>query len=71
MKTHLKKISYVIVLIVGLSITASAQKKDKVPRKEKPPIIVPKKKKGKLKIGNERHRKKKYKVRLFGVIIKK
>jgi len=49
MKKHLAKFLFLFTMIIGLSITASAQKpgkKKKEPKRPKPPkIIVPKKQK--------------------------
>ncbi len=46
MKKHLSKILFTLIMIVGFSLTVSAQKqdkdKDKPPRRDLPKIVVPK-----------------------------
>ena len=41
MMKFLKHTLFAIALVVGLSMTATAQKKDDPPPKSKPPVIVP------------------------------
>lgn len=44
MKKHLTKILFTLMMIIGFSLTASAQQqdKDKKPRRDPPEIVVPK-----------------------------